>query len=155
MCGQRPVVCFPAVLLPCVISNTYHIDISRPDTLAATEPNRPHTIARTAKSLQAGSEGASGPWPGPARVWFAVSSSSSSLSSKIRYPILTWALLQQNPPIRPAKADGLLRFRSHRGRGRSRLAAGVQTGDARMAKANCLRAEELLDHRPFVVSEGW
>ncbi|MFP4854242.1 hypothetical protein ACLFKR_36130, partial [Paraburkholderia sp. BR14264] len=41
-------------------------------------------------------EGASGPWPGPARVWFAVSSSSSSHSSKIRYPILTWALLQQN-----------------------------------------------------------
>ncbi|MGF6483060.1 hypothetical protein QFZ91_005287 [Paraburkholderia sp. JPY419] len=38
MCGQRPVVCFPAVLLPCVISNTYHIDISRPDTLTATEP---------------------------------------------------------------------------------------------------------------------
>ncbi|WP_248295543.1 SEC-C metal-binding domain-containing protein, partial [Paraburkholderia sp. UYCP14C] len=25
-------------LLPCVISNTYHIDISRPDTLTATEP---------------------------------------------------------------------------------------------------------------------
>ncbi|MEX3640351.1 hypothetical protein, partial [Paraburkholderia sp. BR14320] len=38
MCGQRPVVCFPAVLLPCVISNTYHIDISRPDTLTATQP---------------------------------------------------------------------------------------------------------------------
>ncbi|MGF6971634.1 transposase-like protein [Paraburkholderia sp. JPY465] len=38
MCGQRPVACFPAVLLPCVISNTYHIDISRPDTLTATEP---------------------------------------------------------------------------------------------------------------------
>ncbi|MGF6483562.1 hypothetical protein [Paraburkholderia sp. JPY419] len=38
MCGQRPVVCFPAVLLPCVISNTYQIDISRPDTLTATEP---------------------------------------------------------------------------------------------------------------------
>ncbi|MGF6383999.1 hypothetical protein OKW31_007000 [Paraburkholderia atlantica] len=38
MCRQIPVVCFPAVLLPCVISNTYHIDISRPDTLTATEP---------------------------------------------------------------------------------------------------------------------
>ncbi len=40
MCGQRPVACFPAVLLPCVISNTYHIDISRPDTLTATEPRK-------------------------------------------------------------------------------------------------------------------
>ncbi|MGF6736166.1 transposase-like protein [Paraburkholderia youngii] len=38
MCRQIPVVCFPAVLLPCVISNTYHIDISRPDTVTATEP---------------------------------------------------------------------------------------------------------------------
>ncbi|MBB5421634.1 hypothetical protein HDG40_007943 [Paraburkholderia sp. JPY158] len=40
MCRQIPVVCFPAVLLPCVISNTYQIDISRPDTLTATEPYR-------------------------------------------------------------------------------------------------------------------
>ncbi len=40
MCGESPVVCFPAVLLPCVISNTYHIDISRPDTLTATEPRK-------------------------------------------------------------------------------------------------------------------
>ncbi|MCP3710749.1 hypothetical protein M3I54_27890 [Paraburkholderia sp. CNPSo 3274] len=31
-------VCFPAVLLSCVVNNTDHIDIFRIDTLTATEP---------------------------------------------------------------------------------------------------------------------
>ncbi len=33
------------------------------------------------------------------------------------------------------------------------MAFSPQTGDARTAGARCLRAEERLDHRPFVVSE--
>ncbi len=48
MCGQRPVVCFPAVLLPFIISNTYPIDISRPDTRTATEPSFYPTRGRRA-----------------------------------------------------------------------------------------------------------
>ncbi len=38
MCGQRPVVCFPAVLFTCYVSNTDYIDIFRLVTLTATEP---------------------------------------------------------------------------------------------------------------------